>query len=274
MLSAMRISCLASLLAATVFSVPATGEAGTADVYILAGQSNMSGRGALDELSEAEGMSDPAIRIYGNDGQERVATEPLDDASDQVDAVSVDRMAAVGPGLFFARAMRSRDGRPILLVPCAKGGSSVGRWQPAEARDTLYGSCLARVRDAGGRLAGVLWYQGETDAERPAPAASRWRQAFAALVARARADADNPDLPVAFVVISDKPDRAEYGDRFASWSLVQAQQRGVDLPCTASVPAAGLPRNADDLHLSTAGQRVLGGLLADAMTDLHRRGCE
>lgn len=243
------------------------------DVYILAGQSNMSGRGALSDLAEAERVPDPAITLYGNDGQERVAVEPLDDAGDQVDPVSADRLAAVGPGLFFARAMRQRNGRPVVLVPCAKGGSSIGQWRPADARDTLYGSCLARAREAGGRLAGVLWYQGETDAEKSATIAAGWGESLAALVARARDDAGNADLPVAFVRLSDKPAPAEGVDRFPSWGIVQDQQAGLHLHCVASVPAAGLPRNADDLHLATAAQRVLGPLLARAMIDLQRSGC-
>ena len=124
--------------------------------YVLAGQSNMSGRGLASELTEAERTIDPGIRLYGNDGQWRVAAEPLDSAEGQIDAVSEDRIAAVGPGLFFARALRAGAGEAIALVPCAKGGSSIGRWKSGGGRDTLHGSCLARAGEAG-RIDGVLW---------------------------------------------------------------------------------------------------------------------
>ncbi|WP_347303488.1 sialate O-acetylesterase [Croceibacterium sp. TMG7-5b_MA50] len=272
MLSALRLST-ALLLVALTCPAPAIAADEQPDIYILAGQSNMSGRGALDDLSAGERAVDPAIQLFGNDGQERPATEPLDDAAGQLDAVSADRMAAVGPGLFFARALHRLNDRPILLVPCAKGGSSMAEWRPADSRNTLYGSCLARVREANGRLAGVLWYQGETDADKPTAIAADWSRGFRELVARFRSDAANPTVPVVMVQLSDRPDAEANRTRFANWSLVQEQQGRVDLPCTSSVSARSLPRNADDLHLSTAGQRRLGDMLASAMDDLHRRGC-
>lgn len=263
------LTCLGTL----AFVQPALAQDLGLDVYILAGQSNMSGRGRLDDLTDAERAPDPAILLYGNDGRLRVAAEPLDDATDQVDQVSADRLAAVGPGLFFARVIRQRHGRPVLLIPCAKGGSAIEEWQPSTSRATLYGSCTARIREAGGRVAGVLWYQGETDSDRPAAVAEGWGQAFARLVAQLRADLRNPDLPITVVQISDRPDTAANRGRFAHWDVVQRQQGAVDLPCTVVVPTRALSRNADDLHLATDAQRIVGGLLAQEMGDLQARGC-
>ena len=59
------------LLLAAAATLVATGA--WADTYVLAGQSNMSGRGSLDELTAAERAPEAAIRLYGNDGQWRVA---------------------------------------------------------------------------------------------------------------------------------------------------------------------------------------------------------
>ncbi|WP_343518216.1 sialate O-acetylesterase [Sphingomonas sp.] len=244
----------------------------TPDVYLLAGQSNMSGRGELAELSEAERALDPCIRLYGNDGKWRIAAEPLDDAAGQVDAVAEDRQAGVGPGLFFARAMLKRRTRPILLVPCAKGGSSIGRWAPGGGRDTLYGACLARVREAGGRIAGVLWYQGESDTGSDEKAAA-WKARFAALVASLRRDLAAPRLPVVFVQLADRATSPERAARYPAWATVQQAQAAVSLGCTHMVPAKGLTLNADELHLSTAGQRALGQRLAVAMEGLRKGGC-
>jgi len=243
------------------------------DVYILAGQSNMSGRGAVGELNAAERAIDPAIRFYRNDGHWRAAVEPLDDARDQVDAVSVDNQAAVGPGLFFARAVRVSTRRDVWLVPCAKGGSSIARWAPGGGRDTLYGSCLARVREAGGRVAGVLWYQGESDAGRDTAAAARWTPAFRAFVAALRRDLGSPRLPVALVQLSDAPARPQDEGRYPGWTSIQQQQLDTGLDCARTVTAVGLPHLPDDLHLTTSAQRILGSRLATAMLSLHRRGC-
>ena len=124
----------------------------TFDVYVLAGQSNMSGRGALTDLTPSERSIDANIRVYSNDGKWHPAVDPLDDATGQIDAVSVDRQAAVGPGLFFARTISAASHRPVAVVPCAKGGTTIGRWAPGGGRDTLYGSCIARIREAGGHV--------------------------------------------------------------------------------------------------------------------------
>jgi hypothetical protein len=246
-------------------------------IYLLAGQSNMSGRGLVEDLSAAERAADPAIRLYGNDGRVGAALDPLDDPAGQVDAVSADPKAAVGPGLFFARALRAVDRRPIVLVPCAKGGSAMAEWTPSPGRGALYGSCLARARAAvaatGGRLAGVLWYQGETDAGLPERAAV-WGEALNALVARLRADLAQPRLAVVVVQLADPPSPEISAPRtYPAWSAVQAQQAGPLPACAAMVPARGLPKKEDDMHLTTAAQRVLGPRLAQAMIGLQREGC-
>lgn len=240
--------------------------AASSDVYILAGQSNMSGRGDIADLTPAERAPDPRIRLYANDGRWRVATEPLDDATGQLDAVSADPRAAVGPGLFFARALD----RPVVLVPCAKGGSAIAQWRPDTRTDTLYGSCLARARAAGGRIAGVLWYQGETDA-RDTAAARRWSAAFADLARAFRRDLAAPRLPFAVVRLADAPARAEDTGRYPGWTIVQDAQARLRIDCVTVVRANGLPRLADDLHLTTAAHRVLGVRLADAMRRQQRR---
>jgi hypothetical protein len=272
-----------ALLIALALATPAVAAASPTfekgpDVYLLTGQSNMSGRGLLEELTPEERVADPAIRLYGNDGVTRPALDPLDDPSGQVDAVSTDVQAAVGPGLFFARTLRGLNGRPILLIPCAKGGSSIGQWKPNEGkpggdRDTLYGSCLARVREVGGKVRGILWYQGESDAGR-ADAASGWRESFEALVDRFRSDLGSKRLPIVLVQLADPPSPEVSAPRtYPSWAAIQAVQAGPMPACVAMVPAQGLPLKADTLHLTTAGQRALGGKLAVAMDGLRRQGC-
>jgi hypothetical protein len=236
-----------------------------ADIYILAGQSNMSGRGIVPQVTPTELAPDPKIMLYGNDGVWRVASEPLDTATGQIDPVSVDTNAGVGPGLAFAKMVQARDPRrPIILVPCAKGGTSLKQWSPDPSRATLYRSCLARVREVmpRGRLAGLLWYQGESDA-RDQASASQWGEGFETLMTDFRTDLAAPNLPFLMIGIADPPKVGRFADQFPFWSIVQQEQAKMTGTNLHYVSAVGLEKLDDDLHLSTKGQIDLARRMAE-----------
>lgn len=235
-------------------------------IYLLMGQSNMSGRGVLTEIAPGTLDPDDRIQLYGNDGRWRRAAEPLDTAQGQVDKVSSDP-DGVGPGLAFAKAMLKRHpGRPVGLVTCAKGGSAIGEWKRSTERSTLYGSCLARAREAApfGQIVGILWYQGETDARTEARAQA-WAGLFTQMIVQFRSDLGKPDLPLAVVGLGDQPQAGKYAGQFPAWSTVQESQKRLRLNHQVHVSAAGLPRNPDDLHLNTDSQVRLGKMLAEVM---------
>lgn len=243
------------------------------EVWLLMGQSNMSGRGDVAELSAALATPDPRVRVWGNDDVLTVAQEPLDSAVAQRDPVSADLQAGVGPGLAFAHARLAHDpDRRPILVPCAKGGSAIAEWTPAEGRHTLFGSCVARAKSASrhGRLTGILWYQGETDAREPAQAAA-WAAEFGTFLVGLRQALDQLTLPVVVVSLADPPETGRYAGRYPHWATIQSTQVRLSGPCLAVVSAAGLPKIADDLHLSTAGQQTLGMRLAEAA---ERASCD
>jgi hypothetical protein len=260
-------AALALALAAVLSACAHSPSAEPAEIFVLMGQSNMSGRGVLAEAPPGYGAPDPGIRLYGNDGQWRPAVDPLDSAVGQVDPVSADvTIAAVGPARSFADALLARNpARRIVFVPCAKGGSSITQWAPSTDRSTLYGSCLARVREAApaGRVAGLLWYQGEADAEDVARAAA-WAADFTRVVQSFRTDIGAPDARVLVVGLSDMPTTGQYAGRYPAWTAVQDAQRTLPLAGAVHVTAMGLPKNSDQLHLSTAGQIALGRRMADA----------
>lgn len=242
-------------------------------VFLLAGQSNMSGRGVLAEAQGDALKADERIRMYGNDGTLVVAREPVDSAVGQQDVVSADLAAGVGPGLSFAKQVVAHQAnRRIILVPCAKGGSAISAWEPSLATSSLYGSCLKRAQAAAihGKVAGILWYQGESDAD-TSELVRDWSGSFARLADTFRRDLNLPGLPVVMVAIGDRPTDGAYGKRFPEWREMQRVQLSVKGRCIAVVPAAGLPRNVDGLHLSTAAQIKLGFMLAKKWESLAQR---
>lgn len=123
------------------------------NVFLLAGQSNMAGRG---NLSDVPPISDPRILMF-RDGRWMVAEEPIhqDKAS-----------AGIGLGVSFAASLLQSHPElaPIGLIPAAIGGSPMESWIPGAE---LFERAVALTRQAlevPSVLKGILWHQGESDA--------------------------------------------------------------------------------------------------------------
>jgi hypothetical protein len=249
-------------------------------IFVLAGQSNMSGRGALPDYPEP---TDQRILVFGNDYQIKTASEPIDDPAGQIDTVSLDSGASYGPAMIFARTVLNRlaNAYEIILIPCAKGNTSILDWQKKQGRDTLYGSCMNRVsecmqqcRSAGMepcRLAGILFFQGETDAADPLqePAASpsphRWAELFSTFVFDMRNDLGMPGLPVIFAQIGSTTNASLY----INWQEVQDQQASVAIPNCAMITTSDLAL-MDAVHFTTDSYKTIGARYADALIQMIR----
>lgn len=137
------------------------------DIFIIAGQSNASGRGTN---SQSYSHATLQAMMFGNDYVLKNLSDPTDNVTNQVDAVSNEGPQAGGSVWpLVATSIMSNNGRPVIFVPCAMGSTSITSWQPGanhQDRATLYGSMVYRALQAQayGTLRGVLWWQGETDA--------------------------------------------------------------------------------------------------------------
>lgn len=272
------------------------------DVWLLAGQSNMAGAG---ERHGAEPAVE-AARVLGHDDRWTACAEPvhrpwhhpdaglctlahvlhapeLDDAGWA--AVVAERARpdvhfttwGAGPGAAFARALTAATGVPVGLVPCALGATALAHWDrsgPADRHGRTLFSELVRRAGLAGPVRGMLWYQGEGDT---GPGLGEtYRERFAAFLADLRTALGGP-LPVVVVQVG-RYDLAQLEQvhqlqvdplTVPGWSLVRdALRRAADeLADVQLVPAADLPL-VDGIHLSRAGQEVLGERLAAAALTL------
>ncbi|RKX36012.1 MAG: sialate O-acetylesterase [Verrucomicrobia bacterium] len=227
-------------------------------LFLLAGQSNMAGRGPLPEGPPPE--PDPNITVLTEDMTWAIARDPL----------HFDRPpgCAVGPGLSFAR--RVREQRPdwsIGLVPTAMGGSPLEEWQPGEQ---LLVESLRRARHAldSGVFEAVLWHQGEKDS-RTMECARTYGDRLAKTIGAFRDGIGSPDLPfIAGEIGGFLADCADPG--FPCLDLVNAAIR--ELPervsNTAWVSAEGLTHKGDLVHLDTPSQIRFGCRYAEAFLKL------
>ena len=243
---------------------------GQMSLFVLAGQSNMVGWAPIPE----EQKTDPRIYVFGNDYHWRIASEPIDRAYNQVDKVSEDRNAGYGPALAFAIASLDRHPRAVIgLIPCAKSSSAIAQWQRNLSDQTLYGSCLKRAQAASvmGKIAGILFFQGETDAldpilyPQPVPRPFDWATLFTALITDLRNDLHEPELPVVFAQLGSDPLSRD----FLNWNIVQEQQSSIDLHMTAMITTDDLPL-MDGVHFTAESYQIIGRRLADAYWDLEQ----
>jgi len=226
----------------------------------------MSGRGNLKQF----GLKHPAqVYIFGNDYRWRMPSPPIDNPAEQVDKVSRDPQAGVGSGLSFALALSEKDPqRTIGLIPCAMEETIISQWARDLSDRSLYGSCLKRARAAStmGEVAGLLFFQGETDAADPkafpnlTPMPTDWASQFSAMVSDFRSDLALPQLPVVFAQIGTTTFPAQ---SVPNWETVKQQQRSVELPHTSMITTDDLPLQ-DEVHFTTASYREIGRRFADA----------
>ena len=241
---------------------------GQMSLFILAGQSNMVGWSPIPEGER----TDLRIYVFGKDYRWRIADHPIEDASNQVDMVSENLLAGFGPAMDFAFASLERHPNIVIgLIPCAKNSSGIIQWQRDLSDQTLYGSCLKRVRAASpmGHISGILFFQGETDAldpvlyPQPEPQPFDWGHLFTAFITDLRNDLNEPELPVVFAQLG--PDLSSVD--FPNWKIVQEQQSAIDLPMTAIITTDDLPL-LDGLHFTVDSYRTIGRRFADAYWEL------
>lgn len=224
-------------------------------IYLLIGQSNMAGRGAIDSISKQE---NPKILMLTKEDKWVPATDPL-----HFDKPAI---VGVGPGLSFAQHMLSNNKTTTIgLIPCALGGSPIRVWEP----DSVYLETFHPYHDAirraklamqRGSLKGIIWHQGESD-NNPKSAAI-YMAKLKILINRLRTDLQLPHLP--FIA-------GEIG-YFLKEEIVINQvinQLPTQVPHTAVVSAQGLTDKGDQLHFNTPSARELGKRYAEAMKILQ-----
>jgi hypothetical protein len=239
------------------------------DLFLLMGQSNMKGRGVMPD----EPQRDPRLlMMHLRDDAWYLARHPLHLTGDARTFAGHDN-AGVGPGLAFAETLAARNpDSAIGLVPCAVGGSSIQLWQKGAK---LYEEALRRARLAlsttapvNGRIGGVLWLQGEANANpKDLPVhEARLRK----LVADLRADLALPGLPFIACTIGEMGDESRLPDKAAMNKILLALPG--TLPGTACVDARELKTSiGDDVHFDTAAQNEIGRRFAEAYARLVAR---
>ena len=233
---------------------------GVGDVYLIAGQSNASGtgKGAVTDGPQL------GVHLLGNDETWKLAVHPVEDATRSKHPVTVTSVFhGHSPWLAFGKRILARTGIPVGLVPTALGGSSVTQWVTDSGQPgPLTANLLDMARLAGGRVAGVLWHQGESDTG-DAAHLDAYSARFGKLVRLLRRKLRQPDLP--FItgqlnVVSTVPDPA----RDRGWTRMRELQRQLahDLERVWMAVTLDCPLS-DEIHDSGTACVTIGERYAD-----------
>lgn len=219
-------------------------------LFVLAGQSNMAGRGKVG-LTDQTAI--PGVLSLSKSGEWVPAVDPL----------HFDKPKAVGVGLgrtFAQDYLRQNPGVVVGLIPCAVGGSPISTWRPggfhAQTKSHPWDDTVKRVRAAMevGVLKGVLWHQGESDCK--AELVDGYESSLHEVVRRFRSEFGAPELPFVAGQMGRFADRP--WDEF--FKKVDAAHRALPqkVDRTAFASSAGLTHKGDRIHFDSASYRQLG----------------
>lgn len=212
-------SIVAALLGAS-FTSPGD-DAPTLRVFLLVGQSNMEGKGAIEHLDAllADEATAPTYAHLKQGEEWRVRDDVWisyqhGENDDRKGGLSVgygSRPNQIGPELGFGSVIGDALEEDVLLIKCAWGGASLkadflppSAGGPGAHYTRMLSETRAVLDDLGGRfpalaeheveLAGLVWFQGWNDAV--GGGNPDYTEQLAAFVRDVRAELDAPALPV------------------------------------------------------------------------------
>lgn len=219
-------------------------------LFLLAGQSNMAGRGKVEPQDR---QPHERVLMLDKSGKWVPAVDPL----------HFDKPNVVGVGLgksFGIAYAEAHPGITVGLVPCAVGGSPISAWQPggyhSQTKSHPYDDTLARMSVAlkSGTLKGILWHQGESDSK--AGLSEVYEQKLHELIARLRSELGSPQVPFIAGQMGQFEERPWNDHR----RRVDAAQQALPtlVPRTGFVSSDRLKHRGDEVHFDSESYRELG----------------
>lgn len=207
-------------------------------LFILAGQSNMMGRGRTADLPEPLKHQPENVSFYTHGRESQIAKYNM-----------------FGPEVQFAHAMSTAfPNDKLIIIKSVASGSTIAEWLPGEP---LYKGLLRQVNfvtnPATTNLEAIVWMQGEADARSEATA-NKYAENLTVFINQLRKDlkAENTAFLVGRIT--------EKGINFPMEQIVRDAQDSVgkDDPNIIVIPTDGISKIYDKVHFDAKGQVELG----------------
>lgn len=213
--------------------------------FLLIGQSNMAGRGYLQDAIAVD-----TDRIYVlRNGRWQPMFRPI----------NPDRsFSGVSLAENFASCYAQTYDADVGLICCADGGTSLSQWMPGSV---LYDNAImhAQLAKRTSTIAGILWHQGESDCADGRYYA--YKDNLLRMLQSLRNDLNLPHVPILlgglgeYLIDCPRPAWELHNYQHINHAL---QDIARELPITGFVPADGLQSNPDFLHFNAASLHEFG----------------
>ena len=219
--------------------------------FLLIGQSNMAGRGFLEEAIPVDTQ-----RIYIlRNGRWQKMFRPINPDRGHSGSNLAER---------FAECYAKAHDVDVGLICCADGGTTLEQWMPG---GSLYDHALmnAKLAQRTSVIAGILWHQGESDCLDGLHQV--YKDKLLQMLAALRRDLALPEVPILLGGLGDfLNDRTDSVLQLYNAPLVNEalQAAAAEAEHAAFVPATGLGSNPDLLHFSAGALYEFGQRYFDA----------
>jgi len=212
--------------------------------FLLIGQSNMAGRGLIQD---AEPINTKGIYVLRNGRWQKMFRPINPDRS----------FSGVNLAESFAEKYVENYQVDVGLICCADGGTSLEQWKPGSL---LYDHAVyqAKLASRTSTIAGVLWHQGEADCEKTL--ADSYRERFEIIMESLRKDLDLYEVPFLLGGLGDFLAECELSEKLKNYAAVNAGLKKIawNNPMTGFVSAKGLRANEDQLHFNAKALHEFG----------------
>lgn len=229
-------------------------------VFMMAGQSNMAGRGKIESQDL---VTNKRILTIDENNQWIIAREPLH--------FYEPKGAGLDCGMSFARELLKHvpDSVSIAMMPCAVGGSSVFEW----LGDSLHRNVklLSNFRwkvdlaKDKGVIKCILWHQGERNAN--SHDIPLYEESLEILFSKFRALAGNSQLPIILGELGRFAKPQEKQEMFDQVNEI-VRQVAQENPNCFFISSDGLTHKGDYLHFDSRSLRELGKRYAEKYIEI------
>lgn len=229
-------------------------------VFIMAGQSNMAGRGIVEPQDTV--INKRIITINSNN-KWIYAKEPLHFYQPKVKGLDC--------GVAFATELLSSTESDIYiaLIPCAVGGSSIDKWlNDIKFNDVQLLTNLKEKIKLGqtiGNIKAILWHQGESDAD--SIRISQYENNLRSMFKILREYTNNATLPILTGHLGSYADPIKYAPNWKKINKIISKVVATD-DYAYIIKTSDLTPNADKIHFNAASQRIIGKRFAQKYKEI------